>query len=145
MNVLGKKLGQSKTEDDNFSNNEIKAINQCEITPKDVLSLTRITDDYLCTSQENIYAIEFTKFRIRDLKSGSVLFEIAKSSQIDPPPIIEGIVKEECEGDNSKAKETTEPKVDDAESAEPIDSNSGRYVRYQFTPRFLELETIGAT
>lgn len=142
MNVLGKKLsglndGQSKAEDENFASELSKTI-----SPKDVLSLTKITDDYLCGSQENIYDIEFTRFRIRDLKSGSVLFEIAKSSATVEPASIEASVKEEQEVESNKAKET-ETKVEEPET-EP-DSNSGRYVRYQFTPRFLELQTIGAT
>ena len=105
------------------------------------MSLKKITDDYLCGSQENIYDIEFTRFRIRDLKSGSVLFEIAKSSAtVDP--IVEATVKEESDVESNKAKET-ETKVEEPE-IEP-DSNSGRYVRYQFTPRFLNLEILGAT
>lgn len=56
--------------------------------------------------------------------------------------IIETIVKEELEVESNKAKET-ETKVEEPE-LEP-DCNSGRYVRYQFTPKFLELQTIGAT
>jgi len=35
----------------------------------------------LCSPEANVYDIDFTRFKIRDLESGTVLFEIAK-----PPP-----------------------------------------------------------
>lgn len=54
-----------------------KIANQ-EITPEDVLQLNKITDNYLCSPDANIYDIDFTRFRIRDLESQNVLFEIAK-------------------------------------------------------------------
>jgi hypothetical protein len=93
------------------------------ITPEDVLRLTKITDTYLCDPDANIYDIDFTRFKIRDLESGAVLFEIAK-------PVPENV------------DENSEKNV---ESDEPIDPNSGRFVRYQFTPQFLKLKTVGAT
>lgn len=34
--------------------------------------------DYLCSPEENIYKIDFVRFRIRDMDSGTVLFEIKK-------------------------------------------------------------------
>ena len=34
--------------------------------------------DYLCPITANTYKIDFTKFKIRDMESGGVLFEIAK-------------------------------------------------------------------
>lgn len=37
--------------------------------------------DYLCDPEANVYDIDFTRFKIRDLDSGAVLFEIAKPSQ----------------------------------------------------------------
>jgi len=37
--------------------------------------------DYLCSPEANVYDIDFTRFKIRDLETGTVLFEIAK-----PPP-----------------------------------------------------------
>lgn len=41
------------------------------------LFLFHITD-YLCKPEDNIYNIDFTRFKIRDLETGTVLFEIAK-------------------------------------------------------------------
>lgn len=37
-----------------------------------------ITAGYLCKPEENIYNIDFVRFKIRDLETGTVLFEIAK-------------------------------------------------------------------
>uniref|UniRef100_A0A3B5QFK1 Unc-119 lipid binding chaperone B n=1 Tax=Xiphophorus maculatus TaxID=8083 RepID=A0A3B5QFK1_XIPMA len=68
--------------------------------------------DYLCRPEDNIYSVDFTRFKIRDLETGTVLFEIAK------PP-------------NSESGDA--------------DSSAGRFVRYQFTPAFLKLRTVGAT
>nr|SVE74434.1 EOG090X0D9B [Daphnia barbata] len=91
------------------------------ISPEDVLKLTRITDGYLCSPDANIYDIDFTRFCIRDLESGTVLFEIAKPL---PPEL--------CD---------SSPEMD----INDLDPNAGRFVRYQFTPHFLKLRTVGAT
>lgn len=81
----------------------------------------------------NIYDIDFTRFKIRDLESGAVLFEIAKPPSEQFP---EGSIEE-----NNIINEDAFIS-DDTQS---IDSNAGRYVRYQFTPQFLKLKTVGAT
>ncbi|KAM7401803.1 hypothetical protein PAMP_017082 [Pampus punctatissimus] len=86
------------------------------ITPEDVLGLRVATRGYLCKPEDNIYNIDFVRFKIRDLETGTVLFEIAK------PPHTE----------------------DDEENREG-DASAGRFVRYQFTPAFLRLRTVGAT
>lgn len=33
---------------------------------------------YLCSPEANIFGIDFVRFKIRDLETGTVLFEIAK-------------------------------------------------------------------
>ncbi|XP_075887946.1 protein unc-119 homolog B [Nelusetta ayraudi] len=48
------------------------------ITPEDVLGLQKITENYLCSPDENVYSIDFTRFKIRDMETGTVLFEITK-------------------------------------------------------------------
>ncbi|XP_051891449.1 protein unc-119 homolog A [Pristis pectinata] len=87
------------------------------VTPDDVLGLQRITQRYLCAPEDNVYNIDFTRFKIRDMESGAVLFEITK-----PPS------SEREQGDRKEA-----------------DGNAGRFVRYQFTPAFLRLRQVGAT
>lgn len=91
------------------------------ITPEDVLSLTKITDGFL-VDQTNSYQIEFTRFKIRDLETDTVLFDISKD-----PNVPEG----------------NDPTVDDKQ--EQSDADSGRFVRYLFSPSFLRLKHIGAT
>ena len=56
-----------------------------DVSPDDVLSLDRITETYLCSPEANIYDIDFTKFRIRDMETKTVLFEIAKPPNSDTP------------------------------------------------------------
>uniref|UniRef100_A0A3Q4FZS1 Unc-119 lipid binding chaperone B n=1 Tax=Neolamprologus brichardi TaxID=32507 RepID=A0A3Q4FZS1_NEOBR len=82
-------------------------------------SVNKTRTNYLCRPEDNIYNIDFTRFKIRDLETGTVLFEIAK------PP-------------NSGPVESEE------EGGDP-DTSAGRFVRYQFTPAFLKLRTVGAT
>ncbi|XP_041743023.2 protein unc-119 homolog A-like isoform X2 [Coregonus clupeaformis] len=86
------------------------------ITPEDVLGLQKITENYLCGPGENVYCIDFTRFKIRDMETGTVLFEITKP-----------------------------PNTDKAGDKRAIDPNAGRFVRYQFTPAFLRLRQVGAT
>lgn len=86
------------------------------ITPEDVLGLRVATRGYLCKPEDNIYNIEFVRFKIRDLETDTVLFEIAKP-----------------------------PHTDDDEENRESDASTGRFVRYQFTPAFLQLRTVGAT
>lgn len=53
----------------------------CEYTSVNKLSLGCLPDvlaGYLCKPEENIYSIDFIRFKIRDLETGTILFEIAK-------------------------------------------------------------------
>lgn len=54
------------------------------VTPDDVLRLQSITEQYLCPPEANVYDIDFTRFKIRDLETGLVLFEIAKPTMAPP-------------------------------------------------------------
>ncbi|XP_054280729.1 protein unc-119 homolog B isoform X2 [Macrosteles quadrilineatus] len=92
------------------------------ITANDILRFPKITSQYLCSPEANIYDIDFVRFKIRDWESKTVLFEIAKPS-VPPEP-------DESDQDTEE---------------EEVDANAGRFVRYQFTPQFLRLKTIGAT
>lgn len=38
----------------------------------------RSFSDYLCSPEENVHMIDFTRFKIRDMETGTVLFEITK-------------------------------------------------------------------
>nr|CAG4638726.1 EOG090X0D9B [Cyclestheria hislopi] len=109
-----------KTKNDGEQITEETLLAKGYVTPEDILKLKRITDRYLCSPDANIYDIDFTRFSIRDLESRTILFEIAKPL----PP---------------EADDDPEPEVED------LDPNAGRFVRYQFTPQFLKLKTVGAT
>ena len=52
-----------------------------EITPDYVTSLTEATDRFLCPLSANIYGIEFVYFKVRDLESGTVLFEVVNEDE----------------------------------------------------------------
>lgn len=73
--------------------------------------------DYLVDGRKNPYKIEFTRFKIRDIESATVLFEIAKP----------------------------EDEEDDDMDVDEEDPDSGRFVRYRFTDEFLRLTSVGAT
>lgn len=102
------------------------------VTPEDVLHLNKITDDYLCSANANVFEIDFTRFKIRDLESGAVLFEIAKPPSEQFP-------------DGLSIEDTMLAAAEELSLDDTADPNAGRYVRYQFTPAFLNLKTVGAT
>lgn len=131
MSVIGKQITslQSTNNSLNFGDQD-RVIEICSITPEDVLHLKKISEDYLCSPSANIYEIDFTRFKIRDMESGVILFEIAK-----PPS------EQFLDGNLEKLITAT----DDLTLEETADPNAGRYVRYQFTPAFLNLKTVGAT
>jgi len=104
-----------KTDTKNSSEKDL--VSKSKVTPEDVLALKEITDTYLCSPEANVFGIDFTRFKIRDMDTNTVLFEIAK------PPNLEGSVN---------VGDTTDP-------------NAGRFVRYHFTPEFLRLQKVGAT
>ncbi|XP_064650491.1 protein unc-119 homolog B-like [Lineus longissimus] len=109
---------KAKTEKNQVTEEEL--LQRDSISPDDVLKLHKISENYLCPPEANVYQIDFTRFKLRDMETGTVLFEVAKpaSSEIEE------------EGD-----------VD----TEDVDPNAGRFVRYQFTSQFLKLKTVGAT
>uniref|UniRef100_A0A1Q3F4D0 Putative photoreceptor synaptic vesicle protein n=1 Tax=Culex tarsalis TaxID=7177 RepID=A0A1Q3F4D0_CULTA len=114
------------------------------ITPDYVLKMTKITDDYLCAPEANVYDIDFTRFKIRDMESGAVLFEIAKPGPPEPPAQPSSATDASSgagAAEGSTAGTDDHPELEE----EPMDVNAGRYVRYQFTPQFLKLKTVGAT
>lgn len=122
MSVIGKKLNPIQPRESNANSQ------QQQRTPDEILHLNKIADEYLCSPDANVYDIDFTRFKIRDLESGAVLFEIAKPPSEQYP-------------ENS----ADESNFINEDAVNPDDSDAGRYVRYQFTPQFLKLKTVGAT
>lgn len=116
MSVVQKQINVSDDIDSVCEDLDLKL--KHSITPEDCLNLKKITDGFLC-SNSNEYQIEFTRFKIRDLESDTTLFDISKDPNL--PENIEGDEKQES------------------------DADSGRFVRYLFSPSFLKLKHIGAT
>ncbi|NP_001087608.1 protein unc-119 homolog B-A [Xenopus laevis] len=115
--VQGKESGTSdQSSVTPFREEELLGLNQ--LRPEHVLGLSRVTENYLCKPEDNIYGIDFTRFKIRDLETGTVLFEISKP----------------CSEQEEEEEESTH-----------LDASAGRFVRYQFTPAFLRLRKVGAT
>jgi len=112
---LSRQKTKSKDSKDSITEEELVA--KSEISPEDVLKLKRSTKDYLCTIKDNVYGIEFTRFKIRNMETEQTLFEIAKPS----------------------------PEEMAAMMVDNVDPNAGRFVRYHFSAEFLRLKTIGAT
>ncbi len=84
------------------------------ITINEIKDLKSYTDRFLCKISDNTYNIKFVNFRVRDLDSGFVLFE----------------VKDEGEDDEEDIK------------IEELD-DSTRIIKYHLGPDFLELKNIG--
>ncbi|CAN9505338.1 unnamed protein product [Ophioblennius macclurei] len=59
------------------------------ISPQQVLRLNSYTQDYLCSPEDNIYNISFSRFKIRDLASGAVILDIGKHYSAEIPDIYE--------------------------------------------------------
>lgn len=57
-----------------------------QVTPEDVLSLESATEAYLCPLSANTYNIEFLGFKLRDIDSEVVLFEVRKPPEEELPP-----------------------------------------------------------
>ena len=74
--------------------------------------------------QANIYGIDFTRFKIRDVDSDVTLFEIAKPAANLEEERGENIEEEEGTNQNSELRENEQSEL-----------NAGRFVRYQFTPQ----------
>nr|BAE93512.1 hypothetical protein similar to Unc-119 [Enchytraeus japonensis] len=100
---------------------ENELLEQDYITPDDVLRLTKATTAYLVRPEANIYDINFVRFKLRDIATKQTLFEVSKPESSSPSH----------EGEE--------------EDYDELDPTNGRFVRYQFTPQFLKLKTVGAT
>ncbi|XP_056144333.1 protein unc-119 homolog B [Lampris incognitus] len=53
------------------------------VTPQHILRLKGYTREYLCSPEDNIYNINFSRFKIRDLEGGTVILDIKKQCPIE--------------------------------------------------------------
>lgn len=56
-----------------------------EATVDQVLGLTEATSDFLCPLSANEFGVEFLYFRVRDMDSGLVLFEVKREAEDEAP------------------------------------------------------------
>ncbi|XP_070703491.1 protein unc-119 homolog A [Pempheris klunzingeri] len=59
------------------------------VTPEHVLWLNGYTNEYLCSPEDNIYNVNFSRFKIRDLNSGAVILDIKKHAPTEIQDVIE--------------------------------------------------------
>ncbi|KAM3131285.1 hypothetical protein pb186bvf_016603 [Paramecium bursaria] len=94
------------------------------INPAYVKDLKAITPGFLCPVNANTFNIQFLKFRIRDMDSGQVLFEVEREQDEDPL------------GNRMK--------INKLESLPVEQQDEARRIKYHFGPQFFELKTVGA-
>jgi hypothetical protein len=82
----------------------------------DVLKYHSPTNDFLCPLSANTYGIDFLSFKIRDMDTQHVVFEVAKD--LNAPPV---------------------------QYPENFDYNQLRSISYKFPAQFLRYETVGTT
>ena len=104
-----------------------------EITPDVVREYKEFTPKFLCGLEANIYNIQFKRFRIRDMESDFVLFDVGDDSDNS---------NQEEEVDEQKKKEEME-KIKALEEEDIY--KSPRMIRYHLGPDFLDLKNLGSS
>ena len=99
-----------------------------EITPEVVREYKEFTPKFLCGLDANIYNIQFKRFRIRDMESDFVLFDVGDDTD-----------NNQKEEDEAKKKEELEKLK--AQEEEDI-YKSPRLIRYHLGPDFLDLKNL---
>ena len=84
-------------------------------TPECARKLTNYTEKFKCSVKDNIYNIKFLLFKVRDLESNQILFEV----ESDPSD------------SNNPVEET--------------DEDERRVIKYHLGPDFLDLTKLGST
>ena len=94
-----------------------------EITPDVVRQYKEFTPKFLCGLDANIYNIQFKRFRIRDMESDFVLFDVGDDS------------------DTNNQEQKDEAKKEEEEDI----YKSSRMIRYHLGPDFLDLKNLGSS
>ena len=89
-----------------------------KFTPEIARTLNKFTDKFMCTLQDNTFNIKFLLFKVRDIDSNQILFEVASDSD---------------------ETEKTVPQENVEENEE------SRVIKYHLGPDFLDLTSLGST
>ena len=108
-----------------------------EITPDVVRNYKQFTPKFLCGLDANIYNIQFKRFRIRDMESDFVLFDVGDDSDVNNKDETKKSEEEE------KARKEAEEKVKKEEEEDIY--KSPRMIRYHLGPDFLDLKNLGSS
>ena len=117
-----------------------------EITPDVVRNYKEFTPKFLCGLEDNIFDIQFKRFRIRDMESDFVLFDVGDDSDVNQDG-----KEEKKNGEEDKAKKEEEEKArkeaeERAKKEEEEDIyKSPRLIRYHLGPDFLDLKNLGSS
>ena len=98
------------------------------ITPEVVREYKGFTDKFLCDFDANTYNIKFKKFKMRDIESDFVLFEVSDDSD-------EKTEQKPTEEEMKKIKEIEEKDI----------YKSPRMIRYHLGPDILDLKNLGSS
>ena len=112
-----------------------------EITPDVVRNYKEFTPKFLCGLNANIYNIQFKRFKIRDMESDFVLFDVGDNSDINSKE--ENKVDEAKKEEEEKAKKEAEEKIMKEEEEDIY--KSPRMIRYHLGPDFLDLKNLGSS
>ena len=113
-----------------------------EITPDVVRNYKEFTSKFLCGLDANIYNIQFKRFKIRDMESDFVLFDVGDNSDINNKE--EEKDKDEAKKEEEeKAKKELEEKIRKEEEEDIY--KSPRMIRYHLGPDFLDLKNLGSS
>ena len=101
-----------------------------KITPEIVREYKGFTPKFLCPLSSNIYNIKFKRFKVRDIETDFVLFDVSDDSD---------------EG-NDKENMPEELKDENLKIIEDEDIyKSPRMIRYHLGPDFLDLKNLGSS
>ena len=117
-------------------------MSETEITPEVVRNYKEFTPKFLCGLDANIYNIQFKRFRIRDMESDFVLFDVGDDSDSNNEKKEEEEDKTKKEAEEKAKKEAEEKAKKDEE--EDI-YKSARMIRYHLGPDFLDLKNLGSS
>ena len=101
-----------------------------KITPDVVRSYTGFTPKFLCGMSSNIYNIRFKRFKVRDIETDFVLFDVSDDS----------------DDNNNNENMPEELKDENLKKIEDEDIyKSPRMIRYHLGPDFLDLKNLGSS